>query len=135
MKKTEAKEPIRDQDISSFSEIMSDLANSCKGLHAAVFFDSEGETVDYFSYLDPFATRLAAAHHGVLFESTRARLGWLGAGSLKMMEIFTDEVYTVTVPVGEGYYLTTIAGAGSPASTLYEAIVKIAKQLRCEMGW
>lgn len=119
--------------MSRFGEIMAILEKNCDEFEAAVFFDSEGETIDYYSYLDPYTTRLIAAHHGILYESLQYRLRWLKMGEIKMVEICSDELESVTVHVGEEYYLTAIVRRGGNPLELYDQIDTLKSLLRNEI--
>jgi hypothetical protein len=52
----------RDQDPSTFTVILERLVRSIAGAQAAALVDAEGETVDYAGFIDPFETKVAAAH-------------------------------------------------------------------------
>ena len=46
--------PQRDTDASPFCGILARLTEVCPRFEAAVFFDEDGETIDYHSFCDPF---------------------------------------------------------------------------------
>ncbi len=54
--------PPRDQETTSFTDILRRLLRATSGARAAALVDFEGETVDYAGVLDPFELRIAAAH-------------------------------------------------------------------------
>jgi predicted regulator of Ras-like GTPase activity (Roadblock/LC7/MglB family) len=114
---------------SPFGEIMETLANNCDEVEAAVFFDTQGETVDYFSYLDPYTTRLAAAHHGILFESLRHRMQWLDMGTVEMVEICARDFESITVSIGDEYFLTILLRTGGNTPDLHDKIIPIVAML------
>jgi predicted regulator of Ras-like GTPase activity (Roadblock/LC7/MglB family) len=124
----------RDAAESPFSEIISALADRSPGFRAAVFFDDEGETVDYHSFLEPFQTRLTAAHLGVVVSSARQRFSWLGMGQLTRLEIVTDRLELVTAAMGDGYHLAVVVEAGAWSPELEEEVQRVVVLLREEAG-
>jgi len=129
------RELIRDMERSSFGEIMSALLSSREQIEMAVFFDKEGETIDYYSYQDPFVTRLAAALHGVIFASVRARVKWLDFGNVEMLEFCASRFDSVTVPVGQEFFLTVFVSHGKVDAALYDLMAQVVIMLREEMGF
>ena len=126
--------PPRDSTASPFARILSELESACEGFETAVFFDDLGETIDYYSYLDPFSARLVAAHHGVLFSSANNRLEWLGAGPTTQMEIYTSKRDSVTIRIAKGYYMRVVTRAGSLSEELFAKIVEVALEFCGEAG-
>ena len=102
-------------------------------IEAAIFFDDEGETIDYLSYRDPFSTRLLAAHLGIVFQSANARLSWLHAGEVDMVEIRATLYDSVTMRVATGCYLSVILKSGELDHRLLATLEKVAKELRDEL--
>jgi len=127
------REAKRDMNASPFCDIMQTLANNCDGFEAAVFFDTEGETIDYYSYYDPYITRLAAAHHGILFESLRHRLKWLEMGIVDTVEIFSPDLESITISITDDYCLTVMMRPGGNNDDLQEKIVPIIAMQRSEL--
>ena len=133
MSKKTAVESKRDMPISPFGEILATLANNCDKFEAAIFFDTEGESMDYFSLLDPFVTRLMAAHKGILCQSLRYRMEWLGMGTVNMIEVFSETYETITVCVNEEYNLTIVVRSGGNTPDLHDKIVPVVAMLRDEI--
>lgn len=128
------RQPLRDTAESPFSRVLSALAEGCAGFRAAVFYDAEGETVDYHSFLDPFETRLVGAHHGVVLASASARFRWLGLGAVERLEVRAGWCDTISVSLGSGYYLTVVLEAGAADESLEAAIETAVAALREEAG-
>jgi hypothetical protein len=126
--------PPRDSLASPFARILSGLVAACDGFETAVFFDDLGETIDYYSYLDPFTARLIGAHHGVLFASANSRFEWLGAGPVSCLEVSAGRRDSVTVRVAPGYFLTVMVRAGASTDALLERLAGVAAELRAEAG-
>ena len=126
--------PLRDMAESAFTETMKSIESAAPGLVAAVFFDSGGETIDYHSYLDPYDTRLAAAHHGVIAECARIQTNWLGTGEIEALEIAAQRWYSLTVAIAEGYYLTVIVEPEGLDADLVAAVDRAAEDIRRESG-
>ncbi len=128
------RQPKRDMDITIFGETMAALSDRCYQIELAVFFDASGETIDYHSYRDLFVTRLAAAHHGLIFQSVLARLKWLGMGKLEMIEICARDLDSVTVPIGDDLYLTVMTEKGAIDSEFHDALGQTVLSLKKEAG-
>jgi predicted regulator of Ras-like GTPase activity (Roadblock/LC7/MglB family) len=124
--------PERDMDVSGFSEILKGLFTRHPSVEVAVFYDNLGETIDYYSRIDPFKTRLTAAHIGLVFDSALSRCKWLEMGTVEMIEIETKSWYIATATVAEGCYLTVVKQAGVDdgdiAVSLKETMSALAKE-------
>ena len=125
----------RDMAGSPFGTILERLHAEHDGVVAAVFYDDEGETIDYHSFLDPFDTRLAAAHHGVVVSSATQRMAWLRLGTVQALEVHTDKLASITLPVGGGTFLTVLTAAGALSDPLLESIDSAVIKLRMEAGF
>jgi hypothetical protein len=101
---------------------------------AAVLFDSTGETVDYHAVLDPFETRLIAAYCGIIFESIRYRMEWLGQGGLQSLELSTGRFDILTVPVCEEFYLSIAVRAGALDTSVLDTVSGVQEALESEIG-
>ena len=132
MSDTDKRESQRDTNLSTFGMIMEPLCRDFEQIETAVFYDKQGETIDYFTLKDPYLTRLVAAHHGLVFESANAKTKWLDMGVVEMIEIVMGQLDTVTVRVGEDIYLSVIAQAGTIDDEIRTAIEKTVRQLREE---
>ena len=126
--------PPRDSLASPFARVMAELDGACAGFETAVFCDDLGETIDYYSYLDPFSARLVGAHHGIVFSSAGARLAWLGAGAVTSVEIGATGKDSVTVVVAERYLLTVVVRAGALSEEVRARVAEVAARLRDEAG-
>ena len=127
-------EPQRDQPLSSFGEILAQFAAKFPQVEVVVFYDEEGETVDYFSLWDPFRTRLVAAHHGVIYESMRSRLLWMAESETQKLAYYTDFMDCATYPVGEIYRVTILAPSGTIDTQIQAGIDELVEVLREEAG-
>jgi predicted regulator of Ras-like GTPase activity (Roadblock/LC7/MglB family) len=135
VRRDEARTPLRDDTEGSvFAEILSELDRPVNELLAAVFYDGEGETVDYFTFVDPYQTKLIAAYHGVLVVSAASRFDWLNMGGLEELEIRTQRWDSFTVRVGDGYYLTVMVETGEMTAHLQRDVARVAGRLREETG-
>jgi predicted regulator of Ras-like GTPase activity (Roadblock/LC7/MglB family) len=134
MAESAARSPQRDSAESPFSDILAALAGCCPGFRAAVFFDGDGETVDYHSFLEPFETRLVGAHHGVVMSSARSRFAWLGLGELERLEYNAGWRDSITVSLGGDYYLTVLVETGTVTEELSATIDAVAVRLKQEAG-
>lgn len=134
MSEVAARQPLRDSVESVFSEILSRIEPACAGFKAAVFYDSEGETIDYHSYLDPFDTRVMAAHHGVIMSMAEAKTRWLGMGGVKMIEMSSAKCDILTMVLANGYFVTVISGSGTISDGVIDAFFETLVSLKEEAG-
>jgi len=108
--------------------------DACTGFRAAVFFDSEGETIDYHSFLDPFETRLVAAYVGVFLASADSRCRWLGMGEVDHAVVYGSRWDIIAMPIGEGFSLALVIDAGESDEGTVELLGEAAGALRTEAG-
>lgn len=134
MEQPETRTPLRDMDESVFTSILATLEGVCPGFETAVFFDGEGETIDYFSYLDPFDTRLTAAHIGVVVASAMHRFRWMNLGEVKVIEIYAAKKESVTISLGEDLFFSVVVAAGNLSNQLYKYLWDVTVKLRDEIG-
>ena len=134
MSSSRIREPVRDTEISCFGEIMTAYLGGDERVQSAVFYDLLGETIDYYTCNDLFLTRLSAAHYGLVFSSAKARIDWLKMGDVEMIEVCTTTVESVTVSVGDGYFLTVIASHGAVKGDFYDLVKGVVALLREEAG-
>ena len=126
--------PQRDTRESVFCNILTRIESLCVGFEAAVFFDENGETIDYHSYLDPFETKLAGAHHGVIVSAALHKMRWLGFGEVECIEIFADQKESITYVLGEGYFLTIIVKTGTMSDAFTSEIADVISAIKEEAG-
>lgn len=124
----------RDMAESAFGAILSGLERRCGGFLAAVLYDEEGETIDYYSRLDPFQARLEAAYLGVIVCSASRRTRWLGMGSVEWLEIRGDRRESLTVTMGQGLIVSLLLEAGGIDSNTMDHLWEVIARLRLEAG-
>ncbi|MBN2718957.1 MAG: hypothetical protein JXX14_24130 [Deltaproteobacteria bacterium] len=127
-------EQHRDMERSAFAEILSHIDGVCPGFLAAIFYDGEGETIDYHSYLDPYDTRLAAAHIGVVVASASRRFDALAMGKVEQIEIHATSLDSITVSMGEGLFLSVIVTAGHLNQLIYRRLIEVIRDIRTEIN-
>ena len=126
--------PQRDTKESEFSKILAAIEDSCNGFETIVFFDSEGETIDYHSCIDPYDTRLTAAYLGVVISSAIYRFNFLELGDVKYMEFVSDKKEILTVSIGDDLFVGLVLKAGSLTKEVYTAMDALIVTLRMEVG-
>ncbi|MBN2525198.1 MAG: hypothetical protein JXR76_02310 [Deltaproteobacteria bacterium] len=124
----------RDMERSAFAEILSHIDGVCPGFRAAVFYDSEGETIDYHSYLEPFDTRLAAAHIGVIAASAARRFDSLNLGEVEQIEIHAEKLDSITMSMGDDLFLSVIVTSGHLNQMIYRKLIEIIRDIRREIN-
>lgn len=124
----------RDVESSAFTEILSQIDGICPGFKAAIFYDSEGETIDYHSYLDPFDTRLTAAHIGVIVSSATRRFDSLALGKLEQLEIHAHNLDSVTVSMGDNLFLSVIVESGNLNQMMQRKLLDVIRDIQLEIN-
>ena len=123
----------RDMEPSVFAEILSSIADICPGFEAAVFYDSEGEAIDYFSFLDPFDTRLIGAHLGVIASSIGRSAKKLKLSAVKSIEISASERDSITVFMGENLFISVVVKSGFLDRAMHRKIHSIILKIKKEI--
>ena len=124
----------RDMAPSSIAKILEIFFGGNTAVDAAVVYDETGETVDYHTVLAPFDTKLAAAYCGILFESTRYRFDWLEQAALQSLEFRTEKFDILTVPLGEGFFLTLLVRPGALDESLEDTVAGAVEALYAEIA-
>ena len=110
----------RDQDTSTFTQILERLLGSVSGSVAAALVDGLGETVDYAGAIDAFEIKVAAAHWQIVVREIDETLG-----SIRQLTVRARGKSFVVRPLHMGYLLVLVLGplAGFSASerALHEA--------------
>jgi hypothetical protein len=122
----------RDQHESAFTAILGALVARVPGARAAILVDFEGETVDYAGSVDPYASKVAAAHWCVVLDgiTTRAALSparwvWLRAGrSSYLVHALPD-----------GYALVLVLTRAAGFVGWRRAVAACARSIGVEAGW
>jgi predicted regulator of Ras-like GTPase activity (Roadblock/LC7/MglB family) len=121
-------------DPSIFAEILSSISEVCPGFEAAVFYDHEGEAIDYFSFLDPFDTRLIAAHLGVLASSFTRSADKLNLKDIHIIEISSEKKDSITVLMGDNLFISVMVKAGFLNRTIHRKIKNIILKIKEEIA-
>ena len=128
-------QPLRDMEMSVFGVALEAFSKDFDQVEIAILYDALGETIDYYSRRDPFVARLTAAHHGLIFRSTKSRLEWLNLGKVEVIEISTANLDSLTWEIGDGVYLTVVVSPTSIDTIFFDALSELASQLRIEAGF
>jgi predicted regulator of Ras-like GTPase activity (Roadblock/LC7/MglB family) len=124
----------RDTKESAFTAILRQLAARMPGFQAAVFFDHEGETIDYHSSLDPFETRLTAAHIGIVMVRAITRFRDFSLGEVRFIEINAEHRDYVSIALGENLFFLVVVAAGNITSRTWGILFETTRMLREEAG-
>jgi len=102
----------REHHRTAFTDLLEEVLVGCPGAVAAVFSDSEGETVDYCSFLEVFDTQLTGAQWSTDIAAMAALVERNGLGPLQAVHIRGTDLDFLIQTVGEGYYLTLVLRHG-----------------------
>jgi predicted regulator of Ras-like GTPase activity (Roadblock/LC7/MglB family) len=119
---------------SAFTDILADIEGVCPGFLAAVFYDREGEAIDYHSYLEPYATRLLAAHLVVVVHSAVRKFETLHMGHIDYMEIYGSRRDSISVAMGDELFLSVIVESGNLNQAVHRRIRQVIERLRREVN-
>ena len=125
--------PERDMNRTVFADILKGIDLVCPGFEAAVFYDSEGETIDYFSYLDPFDTRLLAAHLGVVASCAGRNIKKIKWGDIKFIEISAYDKDSITVFMGDDLFISVFVKSGYLDRAIHRKIHDVILKLKKEI--
>ena len=134
MRERNIKIPERDMDPSGIARVLEIFFGGNPEVEAAVLFDSTGETVDYHSHIEPFDARLLAAYSGIVFMSTQYKLRWLADAKVSMIEMATDRIDIVIVPVVDGFYLVVSIATGRIDENFLDTVAGSVEALCQEIG-
>lgn len=124
----------RDQKASGFAPILQRLLDAVPAMLAVALVDFEGETVDYAGVLEPFDTRIAAAHLQLELRHVTDRLA-PHTGPVRNLIVRTMTRHFVVRPVAEGYALVMVLGRNSSFTVSERAVCQAEWELRTEAGW
>jgi hypothetical protein len=135
MKRTPSVPPEgRDQDPTSFAEILQELLWLEPRAIAAVLIDGEGETVDYASSLPSYFARVAAANLRVVLDDITGSWEKVGLGGLTHAVVRARRRSFFVRPLPDGYALVLVLRARAFAVSS-RAIEVAACRLAAEAGW
>jgi hypothetical protein len=124
--------PERDQDKSSFTKILERLLSASPGATGAALVDSEGETVDYAGYVDPFELKVAAAHWQiVLGEISEAKT----LGAIRQLQVRARTRSYVVRQIQSSYAVVVILHRHAGFAISERALQEADARLSVEAGW
>lgn len=124
--------PPRDQERSTFTEILERLIHATPGAIAAVLVDYDGEAVDYAGPFDPFDLKVAAAHWQIVLGELRA-LATLG--EVRALVVSARTRSYVLRAVHEGYAVMVVMHRASAFAFSERAMQDAAARFASEAGW
>jgi hypothetical protein len=125
----------RDQDPTTFAEILQELLWHEPRATAAVLIDAEGETVDYASALSSYYTKVAAANLRVVLDDIAGALGKIAHGeALTHAVILARDRSFYVRPLADDYALVLILTRRAFAVSI-RAITLATCRLAKEAGW
>jgi hypothetical protein len=125
----------RDQDPTTFAEILQVLLRHEPRAIAAVLIDSEGETVDYASSLSSYYTKVAAANLRVVLDDLADAWGKMPPGdALHQATIRAHQRSFFVRPLADGYALVLVLKRRAFAVSA-RAVTLATSRLAKEAGW
>lgn len=122
----------RDQAVTGFTRHLNALLRQLPEAVCAVFIDTEGETVDLSSRMDPFEARIAGAEMAIVLGSARTAQTKLGHGALIELRIEATERSIIARTVSDGYDLVVLTRSPSISARTAETTAATAIALLAE---
>jgi len=122
----------RDQDPSTFTDILAQLVRSLPGATAAALVDYDGETVDYAGALDAFDLKVTAAHWQlVLARTTETGL----FGQIRQLTVRSRSKSYVVRRIHAAYTVVVVLHPQAAFAAPERALQEADAQLRSEAGF
>ncbi len=113
-----------------FTSILERLVHGVNGSLGAVFTDHDGESVDYFSTMDPYELKVAGAWGSLMLQFvSQTRLD-----SATVMGISGSRLSLWICPLGERYTLTLVLDRRTWPPELEQALDRAMAELQEEAG-
>jgi hypothetical protein len=128
------KPAIREQDWSTFSQILKNLIDATPGALGAALVDSLGEAVDYAGTLEAFDVKVAGAHLQLEFRKAEEALG-NAFGRVRQITIRARNRSYVARDLMEGYMVVVVMGRCAGFGISHRAIAQAEFELHAEGGW
>ena len=88
-----------------FKTLLTNLVEAVPGASGAILADWEGESVEQFSYGDPYEMKVTAAHWGILLTLLKEMQGKYSTGAVRETVISTDQQHVIAGTLGDDYAL------------------------------
>lgn len=127
-----AYKPKRDQEVSAFTLILDDLVARVPGAISAGLVDSEGESVDYAGWLEPFDIKIAGAHWRIILHQLQG-LAWMGSARTLIVRSATRSTIARLLP--DGYAVILVLGRRAGFALPERAFSACELAMAIEAGW
>ncbi len=88
-----------------FKTLLTKLVEDVPGASGAILADWEGESVEQYSFGDPFDMKVTAAHSGIVLTLLKGLQGKYSVGQVRETVITTDQQYVIAGTLGDDYPL------------------------------
>jgi hypothetical protein len=123
--------PPRDQETTTFTEILRRLVRSTLNARGAALVDFEGETVDYAGAIDPFELRVAAAH----WQLVLSQLSSSSVGAVVQLTVRTRTRSYVLRRLHSGYAVVVVLHRHAAFAVSGRVMQEAEARLCAEAGW
>ncbi|HKG23312.1 MAG TPA: roadblock/LC7 domain-containing protein [Blastocatellia bacterium] len=117
-----------------FASLLKELVSSVDGADGAIFLESDGEAVQWFSKADGELLRLRAAYLSVMLRSYRAAAARLKLGNISSVILEYDGARFVIEELERGYVLILELGPGANVGQAIYRIQPAVASLRRELA-
>lgn len=114
----------------AFTGILKELVQSVQGCVGAIFIDGLGESVDYYSTIDPYELKVIGACGALLVQF----MGQSRLDPMALLGLSASRLSLWIQPLGEHYTLIVVLDKRTWVSGLDEALDRASSLLREEAG-
>jgi predicted regulator of Ras-like GTPase activity (Roadblock/LC7/MglB family) len=125
--------PQREQDLSTFAQILDRLVRNCPGAAGAALVDSEGETVDWAGHFDPFELKVTAAHWQIVLTTIATEQPALG--DIRQITVRGRTRSYVVRKLQEAYAVVLVVHRHAAFAVSERALEEADARLGREAGW
>jgi len=121
----------RSQAQTEFTDILKELVEGKSNAFGAFFFDSEGETVDYYSGIEEYQLKVAAAHLEIVARfSSQAHLKIFGCEHGEIT-FNASSIEFRAICLGQGYHLGLITSSDKTSQVrLKTALARLIPEIK-----
>lgn len=127
-------EAVRDQSETTFTPMLRRAYEATPSALAFAFVDQEGECIDYVSAIDPFETKVCAAHAYVLIDALHGRQARLRLEQPFALEIATDSRCLWARRMCADYVAVAVVTPDADRGKLEAILTELSREFRGEAG-
>lgn len=127
-------EAPRDQLETTFTPMLRRAYEALPAMLSIAFVDREGECIDYVSAIDPYETKVSAAHAFILVDGLVARAEKLGLTYPFAIELAADQRSLCVRRMCEEYVAVAVVAPEADRIRLEQLMGELSREFRSEAG-